>query len=601
MLPGPVFNVELLTTARRLRYYVTRVIFGALLLFLIWTNYAALGRYRDGPITRQEISVFANTCFGSMVALQVGAVLAITPSLVAGVIANEKQRKTLHYLLASRLSSGEIVLGKLLARMLHIAVLLAVALPIISLLSLFGGVDPVQVVLAFGVSLSIAFLLAAISILFSTLCKRVREAVIASYTVELFWLFLPLVVKGMISYSHPEFYALIRPVNDCLYAATPWAGIEAMSRSYGSQGGYFWPILGMMGLQILAGSGLVAVAVRRLRPTFRNQEGSSGIRLLGVRFRSPGRFRIAARKPVSDDAMLWKEMHTSRGSGWGQILWTGLRAIAFVGVGFWAVYFCLNCWGEMSTGSSFATTRHRQEFNGYLRFMTTCVAMISCLLAAMGGANSLTSEREEDTWISLISTPLEGSDIVRSKIVGVIWKLRPFFFLLVFLWVLGVISGAVHPVAIFIQAIEIGIFVGFSAALGTFFSLKSKSAWKSQTITIAVLVLLNGGYLLLCCPLMMGPGNSGMTVILAGVTPFIEAISLFQSGELDGSRPDGPRAETVGMVIACIVGTGGYLIGGLSLMGATIERFDSAAERPKRGVSYVPSKKQKPPDPHPLA
>ena len=42
------------------------------------------------------------------------------PALVAGIISDEYQRKTLHYLLASRLSSAEIVLGKLGARMVHV-------------------------------------------------------------------------------------------------------------------------------------------------------------------------------------------------------------------------------------------------------------------------------------------------------------------------------------------------------------------------------------------------------------------------------------------------------------------------------------------------
>ena len=68
--------------------------------------------------------------------------LLLTPALVAGVIADEKQRKTLHYLMASRLSSAEIVLGKLLVRMLYVTVLLGVSLPVLSLLVLLGGIDP---------------------------------------------------------------------------------------------------------------------------------------------------------------------------------------------------------------------------------------------------------------------------------------------------------------------------------------------------------------------------------------------------------------------------------------------------------------------------
>ena len=40
MLPGPVFNVELITTARRPRYYAFRVVYGLAILLLVWQNYS---------------------------------------------------------------------------------------------------------------------------------------------------------------------------------------------------------------------------------------------------------------------------------------------------------------------------------------------------------------------------------------------------------------------------------------------------------------------------------------------------------------------------------------------------------------------------------
>ena len=61
--------------------------------------------------------------FSTFCAITIGQeilVLLLTPALVAGVIADEKQRKTLHYLMASQLTSAEIVLGKLLVRMLYV-------------------------------------------------------------------------------------------------------------------------------------------------------------------------------------------------------------------------------------------------------------------------------------------------------------------------------------------------------------------------------------------------------------------------------------------------------------------------------------------------
>ena len=39
MLPGPVFNFELITTARRPRYYAVRLAYGLILLYFVWQNY----------------------------------------------------------------------------------------------------------------------------------------------------------------------------------------------------------------------------------------------------------------------------------------------------------------------------------------------------------------------------------------------------------------------------------------------------------------------------------------------------------------------------------------------------------------------------------
>ena len=65
----------------------------------------------------------------------------MTPALFAGAIAQEVERGNLVLLLASPVSSFEIVLGKLGPRMAQVVLILAVAVPVLGLLSLNGGVD----------------------------------------------------------------------------------------------------------------------------------------------------------------------------------------------------------------------------------------------------------------------------------------------------------------------------------------------------------------------------------------------------------------------------------------------------------------------------
>ena len=156
MIPGPVFNFELLTTARRGRFYAVRGAYAFVLLLIFWIIHLDWAAERGGTLTVKQVGDFALVCFFGVALGQMLLVLTLTPALVAGVIADEKQRKTLHYLLASRLSGPEIVIGKLLARMLHVGVLLAVSVPVLSMLVLLGGIDPMVILLACGAAASIS-------------------------------------------------------------------------------------------------------------------------------------------------------------------------------------------------------------------------------------------------------------------------------------------------------------------------------------------------------------------------------------------------------------------------------------------------------------
>ena len=41
MLPGPVFNFELMATARRGRFYLVRAFYATVLLVILWTVHSA--------------------------------------------------------------------------------------------------------------------------------------------------------------------------------------------------------------------------------------------------------------------------------------------------------------------------------------------------------------------------------------------------------------------------------------------------------------------------------------------------------------------------------------------------------------------------------
>src|SRR5271169_1244735 len=188
---GPVVRYELITTARRGRFYIARVVYGLCLLFLLWTRFQEFNARHPQGGTVEEVQTFAEATFISFAGAQGAALLCLIPALVAGVIADEHQRKTLHYLLASRLSSAEIVLGKLGARLVHVSTFVALGIPVVCLLALYGGLNPDNVFYVYLGTLSIAVFASGLSILISIMARRPRDAILVTYGIGALWLLVP--------------------------------------------------------------------------------------------------------------------------------------------------------------------------------------------------------------------------------------------------------------------------------------------------------------------------------------------------------------------------------------------------------------------------
>jgi ABC-type transport system involved in multi-copper enzyme maturation permease subunit len=578
MLPGPVFNVELLTLARRTRYYVLRTVYGLLLLLLIWQNDPALYRYsgasETGEISIQQMAMLGMSLFWTFAATQSIVVLLITPALVAGVIADERQRKTLHFLLSSQLSSAEIVLGKLAARILHVSVFLAMGLPIVALLPLFGGVDPNWVLLFFAATATTMFLLAAGSILVSTYARKPRDAVVTVYMLELVWLFAPSLVQAVargIGGRWRDAYELIHPVNEWIGASSPMYVLTSLA---GPSSVVSPPIVWMMVLQLAFGAAFEGLAVWRLRPAFR-KEGTRSWFIFRVLRQRAG--RLLPRPACGNDAMLWKEMHVAKTSPMTKIV--GCLVLALVGllIAYTTSSLVIEAYRELCSagyGTGIAENA-RQNLNGFLRFLLTLIASFMLVWVACAASSGLTSEREQDTWVSLIVTPLTAEEILRAKMVGAFWSLRLLLALWIGFLVIGLVLGAVHPLGAVAVVIVTATYLAFGCALGTFYSLRARTSARAVTATIATLIFVNGAYLILVTPFGMG---SSLWAI--GVTPFVEAVALLSYNDVDALFVVTSYAWRDDIVATCIVSTVLYGLSAIFLAMLTLGSFDDVFDRP---------------------
>jgi ABC-type transport system involved in multi-copper enzyme maturation permease subunit len=165
MTLGPILGCELRVVARRAKSYRQRCSL-AIALSLAIGSLVVMAQYgTGGRLSLQEAALFAQFVFASVAGIQVALTLWLVPALVAGSIAQERERRTLDSLLTTRLSSAEIVVGKLLGGLLQYAACLLTTLPIMILLSLLGGIDPRLVMLTHGGTASLAFFVAGLSML----------------------------------------------------------------------------------------------------------------------------------------------------------------------------------------------------------------------------------------------------------------------------------------------------------------------------------------------------------------------------------------------------------------------------------------------------
>ena len=121
--------------------------------------------------------------FGTLSQVQLFLVIFIVPGLTGPAIAGERDRQTLELLLSTQVSALWIVLGKLLASLSYVFLLMVASLPLFSLVFLFGGVSPGQVALAFVISLVSALTLGAMGVFLSVLIRRGPTATVIAYAV----------------------------------------------------------------------------------------------------------------------------------------------------------------------------------------------------------------------------------------------------------------------------------------------------------------------------------------------------------------------------------------------------------------------------------
>jgi len=145
---GPVFGREATITPRRPQHYAYRGVYLTALLVLMCTAWLIVA---GTQVIRNvgDMARFGGILFQLLAPLQLTLFFFMAALVSASSVAQEKDKRTLILLLLTRMSNFELVVGKLVASLLNVLVMIAAAFPVFLLIALFGGVSFPQVFSAF--------------------------------------------------------------------------------------------------------------------------------------------------------------------------------------------------------------------------------------------------------------------------------------------------------------------------------------------------------------------------------------------------------------------------------------------------------------------
>lgn len=187
MLVGPVFNREVITTPRSLRLYLMRAGYVAALFGLVFTAWLILfGSKQQSGLG--DLARFGSAIFTVLAPLQLAMAVAFSALLTAAAVAQEKDRRTLDLLLMTNLSNAELVLGKLLASMLSIAVPAVAAISLLMLITLLGGVSYSQVFRVVAVTFAAAAVAGSLGSMIALWRERTFQSLALTALLIVLWL-----------------------------------------------------------------------------------------------------------------------------------------------------------------------------------------------------------------------------------------------------------------------------------------------------------------------------------------------------------------------------------------------------------------------------
>lgn len=476
-LTGPIFDKELRVSSRRKRNYVLRFIYLALLtlfLVLIWLNevkYRGNAAYHISRMARAGQTITSFIIWFQFCATQLIAVIMLSTS-----ISNEIYNRTLGVLMTTPINSFQIVMGKLFSKLLQLILFLAISLPLLAIVRIFGGVPWDYVITSLCITLTTIIFVGSLSLFFSIFSRRAYVVIILTIlTLGVLFALIPLVtamlwhmlhwcqiipekyLAGAFFYLNP--YAIMVFITEQMFNPSAGRGIPTI----------IWPI--HCAITLTGSAIMLALSVFKVRKVALRQATGQ----IGTKKSKTIEYRklTSVIKHVKGPPVLWKERRLP--------IFGRHKLITFITLGIGmllliATYFF--CAGENILDEE------------AIHMIYVCVFMgLGMLFTIILPATSITAEKESRSWPLLLATTLSDWQILCGKFIGAIRRCLPVWILLLGHIIVFTFAGFIHPIAILQMAILVTWVIIFFSCTGLYFSSRFKHTTTAVVMNFALAIV----------------------------------------------------------------------------------------------------------------
>ena len=543
-LTGPIFDKELRVSSRRRRNYVLRFAYMGLLtifLVLIWleeVRYGGSAVYQASRMAGAGQSIIMFIVWFQFCVTQLVAIIMLSTS-----ISDEIYHRTLGLLMTTPINSFQIVMGKLFSKLLQLILLLAISLPLLAIVRVFGGVPWHYVLTSLCITVSAVIFVGSLSLFFSIFSRRAYAVIILTIlTLGSLFALLPF-MTGMLCNTITGHWPR-KALTELIFYPNPYfvlaSNTEVMMspRGVGSYNVSWSLHCGIM----LAASALVlslsVIMVRKVACGMWHGLPAHG---------NTARMAVPRIRRINGSPAIWKELRTP--------MFHGHKIAASVIISIAVIVLLI----------TYAWCADKNILDDdEIHMVYACIFMgLGILFTIILPATCVTSEKESRSWPLLLTTTLDDWQILFGKFVGTLRRCLPIWLFLFGHIIVFTLAGLIHPVAIIQMTILVTWIIVFLSCTGLYFSSRFRHTTTAVIMNFALVAVIWAIVpLLLFLVLNVAHESDDLAESYMDTNPFVHAIVVMDGTANGGSLANyywpgfgsGDVAESTIWMLTCMLG-----------------------------------------------